>query len=75
MKLIFGFPFINTSVFDNQMTAGLILHSGNGGDCLYAPYNLQFHAPYNLQFSHRVPLTNEKMPQCFWPFKKKHRGS
>ena len=41
--------------------ACLILHGGNKGDCLHAPWS----------FPHRVPFTKEKLPWCPRSFKNK----
>ena len=47
--------------------AGLILHGGNVGDCLHAPWSMPW-CPWNIP--HRVSFTMEKMPWCpCLPFK------
>ena len=55
-------------------TSGLILHGGNEGSCLHAPWSLPLvplKCSRNLQFPHRVPFNMDKMPWCPCPFEKR----
>ena len=60
-------------VYSYYVSAGLILHGGNEGDCLRVPRSLPWCPAKcystNLQFHHRVPFTKKKMPWCPCPSK------
>ena len=61
LKSNFHFLKVRTSI-------SLILHRGNKGDCLHAPWSLSWcpwNAPVEIcNFLIRVPFTEEKMPWC-----------